>query len=596
VTAPGAGWEDRFRAPRVSLPEWAEDAPDRCLVRSNASGTWELYTWHAPDGPLRQATDRANGTLDGTLTLDGGQVWWFADTDGDEFGSWMCQPFDGGVARPALPGLKPAYDAGLGFGPGGLVVVGSTSDDGSVIRAVTPAGTRELYRSAEDASLAGVSRDGALVAVSHSERGDSRHPALRVLRVDDGTAVAELDDGPGLGVHALGFAPVAGDPRLLVAHERRGRSELGVLDVATGEQEELVLDLPGELEGDWYADAASLLVVSDAHARTTVWHLDLATRVLSALPTPRGVVSGAAGRPDGSVWYSWSSAEAPPSVRVLGRDAELLRAPGAVVAPPSVPVRDVEAAGPGGPVHALLSLPRAGSPPYATVFHVHGGPEAHDADAFRPDVAAWLDAGYAVVQANYRGSDGYGTAWRDANVGRVGLTELEDLAAVRAALVAEGVVDPGRVLLEGGSWGGFLTLLGVGVQPDLWAAGLAIVPVADYVRAYAEEMEALQAFDRALFGGTPQEVPDRYAASSPLTYVGSVRVPLYVAVGENDPRCPVGQVDSYLAAAATAGVAVEVYRFDAGHGSLVVAERIRQMGRELDFAARHVLPGATRSG
>ena len=74
------------------------------------------------------------------------------------------------------------------------------------------------------------------MAIGHSEHGDSRHPALRVVRVTDGGTVAELWDGPGLGVEALGFAPVRGDQRLLVLHERRGRGELLVWDVATGEQ------------------------------------------------------------------------------------------------------------------------------------------------------------------------------------------------------------------------------------------------------------------------------------------------------------------------------------------------------------------------
>ena len=81
-------------------------------------------------------------------------------------------------------------------------------------------------------------------------------------------------------------------------------------------------------------------------------------------------------------------------------------------------------------------------------------------------------------------------------------------------------------------------------------------------------------------------MPERYRDSSPLTYVEAVRVPVLVLAGENDPRCPIRQIDNYLAALA---VPHETYRFDAGHGSLVDAERVRQMRVELDFAARHVL-------
>lgn len=116
---------------------------------------------------------------------------------------------------------------------------------------------------------------------------------------------------------------------------------------------------------------------------------------------------------------------------------------------------------------------------------------------------------------NYRGSTGYGRDWTDALKHRVGLIELEDIAAVREWAVTSGLADPDRLILTGGSWGGYLTLLGLGTQPEAWAMGIAAVPVADYVAAYDDEMEALKAMDRTLLGGTPEEVPDRFKASSP---------------------------------------------------------------------------------
>jgi len=116
--------------------------------------------------------------------------------------------------------------------------------------------------------------------------------------------------------------------------------------------------------------------------------------------------------------------------------------------------------------------------------------------------------------------------------------------------------------------------------------------VADYVAAYEDEMEPLRAFDRSLFGGSPLEVPEVYERCSPLTYVASVTAPVLVLAGANDPRCPIRQIDNWLSLAAQLGKEVEVYRFDAGHGSLVVEERIRQMRAELEFVAAHVgLPG-----
>ncbi len=259
-------------------------------------------------------------------------------------------------------------------------------------------------------------------------------------------------------------------------------------------------------------------------------------------------------------------------------------------------IEDVWVDGPGGRIHALLRRPPGGEGPLPLVVDVHGGPTYHDADVFRATPAAWVDHGFAVVQVNYRGSTGYGSAWRDALEQRIGHVELEDVVAVRDHLVAAGIADADRVVLAGGSWGGFLTLLGLGLHPDRWAVGLAAVPVADYVAAYEDEMEGLKAFDRSLFGGSPEEVPEKYRDSSPITYVDAVRAPVLILAGENDPRCPIRQIENYVAALERRGVPHEVYRFDAGHGSLVDDETVRQVRAELDFARRHVPGGLPRDG
>jgi dipeptidyl aminopeptidase/acylaminoacyl peptidase len=285
------------------------------------------------------------------------------------------------------------------------------------------------------------------------------------------------------------------------------------------------------------------------------------------------------------VEFSWSSSASPPVIRSTS-GAVVLTPPGEP-APDSVPVEDAWVTGPGGDVHALISKP-GGAGPFPTVFDIHGGPAAYDQDAFSADTAAWVDHGFAVVRVNYRGSSGYGSGWRDAIEGRPGLVELEDIKAVRDWAVSSGLADPSRLVLTGGSWGGFITLLGIGTQPADWSVAIGIVPVADYVAAYEDEMEALQAFDRSLFGGSPAEVPDRYTASSPITYVEQVTAPVLVMAGENDPRCPIRQVDNYLARLRELGKEHEVYRYDAGHGSLVVEERIRQMAATIDFARKHL--------
>lgn len=347
------------------------------------------------------------------------------------------------------------------------------------------------------------------------------------------------------------------------------------------------LDVPGEIsDADWFRDASALLISVDHEARTRLYTFSLIDLTTTAVGRPDGTVMSATTRPDGGAWALWSSAALPAAVRDL--DGEEVLAPPGEPAPRSVEIEDVWVDGPGGRVHTLLRRPAGAEGPLPLFIDVHGGPTAHDADWFRAYPSAWVDHGFAVLQVNYRGSTGYGSQWRDALEQRVGHIELEDVVAARDHLVASGVADAGKIVLGGASWGGYLTLLGLGLYPDRWDVGVAGVPVADYVAAYDDEMEALKAFDRSLFGGSPDEVPEKYRDSSPITYVDRVIAPVLVLAGENDPRCPIRQIENYVGVLAERGAEHEVYRYDAGHGSLVDDERVRQVRAEIAFVLGHL--------
>ncbi|UNX55221.1 prolyl oligopeptidase family serine peptidase [Georgenia sp. TF02-10] len=625
-TWPPPTWELRLRAHQVLLPDWAPEAPDRACVVATHDGVLQVHSWDRAAGRLVVATDRPQGTTTATIDPHGAWLWWFDDTDGDEFGRWRRQPFGSppgrGVADPIR--LPDAYDAGLLLARDGTAVVGRTDATGTWIHQVAvgaaAAGSDApvlLYHHPNDATAAALSHDGDLVVIEHSERGDNRHPALRVVRTGTGTVAADLDDGPGRGLTAYDFAPVDGDLRVLVGHERRGLPWAAVWDLGTGTVRDLELTgddgdlLPGEVtEAWWYPGGRAVLVAVDHAARTRLYRHDPRTGTTAAVGPVEGTVAEAGPRPDGDVWLRWSSAATPRTVLSARTGREVLPATGPRAAP-SVPARDLWVPGPGGPVHVLLRVPGddgrdrladslaaavAAAGPFPLLMDLHGGPAAHRSDAFSPHLAAWVDHGFVVASVNYRGSTGYGTAWRDALEGRVGRTELADVAAAHDHLLAAGLVDPARCVLAGASWGGFLTLLGLGTQPERWAVGLADVPVADYLAAYREEMPDLQAFDRSLFGGSPAEVPERYAAASPITYVDRVRAPVLLMAGENDPRCPIGQIDSYvqaLRARPDYPGPVELYTYAAGHASVVVDEEVAQLRRQLAFVAAH-LPAAAR--
>ena len=102
--------------------------------------------------------------------------------------------------------------------------------------------------------------------------------------------------------------------------------------------------------------------------------------------------------------------------------------------------------------------------------------------------------------------------------------------------VARGIADPERVVIGGWSWGGYITLLALGLHPDRFAAGVAGVPVGDYLDSYDDSAPSLQAYDRTLVGGVVHDIPEFVAERSPITYVNDVRAPVFVLVGEHDTR------------------------------------------------------------
>ena len=597
---PPPAWEQRFRSGLVEVPMWARDAPDHACVIATVDGRPQVHSWQHSTGRLVPATDRPAGTTEALIDPAGRWLWWFDDTDGDEYGSWRRQPFGSPPTRRAEQpvALPPAYSAGLHLARDGTAVLGSSDPaTGTRIHQVflEPGTTANapvlIYAADHDAEAAALSDDGNLVAVEHAQH-DARHPSLRVISADTGALVAELTDGPGRGVWALSFAPVPGDTRLLVQHERDGLSRAAVWDVATGARRELLLSGAGEVtDADWYPDGRAVLLAVDHHARTRLYRYDLSTGHATVVGPTEGSVEEATAHPSGELWYSWSSAAQPQSLRT-SRTGDVLITPVGPRPRPSVPAVDVEVEGPAGTIHSLLRLPPGGQAPHPVVVDVHGGPADHRTDSFSATSAAWVDHGFAVLSVNFRGSTGYGSRWRDAIEGQVGQAELADIAAVHEHLVGQGVLDPRRSVLAGASWGGYLTLLGLGTQPERWSVGLADVPVADYVAAYEDELPSLQAFDRALLGGSPAEVPEVYDRASPISYVEAVRAPVLVLAGLNDPRCPTRQVENYVQALRERAGTVELYQYGGGHGSEVAEERIRQMRVQLDFVARHLPPPA----
>jgi len=596
-----APWEQRFRAPVSFLPEWSPRAPDRIVYASNESGTWQLHAWDVLTDSRRQVTDHAVGVLDGTPSLDGAGILWFQDETGDESGRWLVQPFHGGETQPFLEGVPHGWNEGLAQAPGIVAAGISTRDGFAIYVSVAGAPAHELYRSSDSIRIGGVegggfvrgglSNDGSLLCLEHAEHGDLIHPALRVIDPRTGSTVAELLD-EGMSLIAKCWSPLPGHNLLAFEHERGGDDQPGLWDLSTGERRDLPIDLKGPVfVEDWWPDGSALLLANLHEGRDRLFRCVVESGDLQAISTDPGFIGRARIRPDGRVWYLHEQGH---RQRLVLDDAgvELLASDGDL-GPAGRPYRswyfDNEH---GQRVHGFFVTPDDSGGPFPVLMFVHGGPTWLDLDRWQPEVQAYVDAGFVVGLVNYRGSIGYGREWRDTLIGNIGGPELEDVNAGLRDLVERGLADAARAVIAGYSWGGYVTVLELGKHPDLWVCGVAGVPVGDYEAGYEELSPLLQAYDRALLGGEPKDVPMLMQDRNPINFADQVRAPVLFLIGRNDSRCPYRQAMAYVEKLAARQHPHEVYVYETGHSSFEVDERVRQVGTILDFLARHV-PGVT---
>ncbi|MCT2590809.1 prolyl oligopeptidase family serine peptidase [Streptomyces sp. N2-109] len=582
----GAETERGYRVYRAVIPEVCPTDPTRMVLTADAGGRCEVFAHDAATGRDRQVTDRPHGTLHGTLDRDG-VVWWF-DEDLAGHGVWRIQDFGGGPDSPGLPPAPAGTPRGLAMNAAGQVAAGIGGPDGLTVwlgRRGGPA--RIVHRAPGPRRLTGLSPDGELLTVAGPPSADR---AVTVLTRDGGT-VAEFGGG-GLRIWALGFAPAASPSELLLVTEHGARYRLATWDVRHGLREHDWCAFDTEIDASWYPDTHRVLIRQDRHGRSLLHTADLDRRTLSAVTTPPGSIPDAAPRTGGEIHYLWTDSATPPRLRTTAPAGTARTGPPVLgTLPGRVPGvhSDLWTPGPDGPVHTLLSLPeRTGARPAPLVFLLHGGPADHDRDAYDGIVHSLVASGLGVARVNYRGSTGYGPRWRAAFSRGVGLTQVDDLVAVRADLLRRGLAREDGVGLWGTSWGGALALLALGVRPALWQAGIAVKPIADFAAAHRTGLPALRALDERLFGGTPDAVPERYARSSPVTYAARVTAPVLVVAASQDAKCPPQQIADYLTALRKAGVPHESVWLESGHDGYRGADHVATLRRALEFLHRHL--------
>jgi dipeptidyl aminopeptidase/acylaminoacyl peptidase len=239
-------------------------------------------------------------------------------------------------------------------------------------------------------------------------------------------------------------------------------------------------------------------------------------------------------------------------------------------------------------VYVPYNLPRNGEHP--VIVFVHGGPTAQTMNTFNRFVQYMANQGYIVIAPNYRGSTGYGKEFQQANLFDMGGGDLQDVLAAADWIKQTGYVDPKKLILMGGSYGGYMTMMGVTKAPELWAAGVPIVPFVNWFTEIQNEDPVLQQSDLATMGDLVKNKA-RYEDRSPINFVDRIKAPLYLLAGGNDPRCPKTEAQQVVDAVKKRGGVVEykVYENE-GHGFAKVENQIDAYKRVADFLKARVPP------
>ncbi|MEO1260282.1 MAG: S9 family peptidase [Bacteroidota bacterium] len=203
------------------------------------------------------------------------------------------------------------------------------------------------------------------------------------------------------------------------------------------------------------------------------------------------------------------------------------------------------------------------------IINPHGGPWVRDGWGYNPEVQLMANEGYAVLQMNYRGSTGYGREFWEKSFKQWGRTMQDDITDGVQWLIEQGIVDPERVAIYGGSYGGYATLAGVTFTPDLYACAIDYVGVSNlftfmttippYWKPYLDMMYEMV--------GHPEKDKEQMAAASPVFHIDKIKAPLFVIQGANDPRVNIDESDQIVKALRSKGVDVlYLVKYDEGHG------------------------------
>ncbi len=587
---------------------WSPDGKQVAFI-SNISGRNNLWLVPASGGWPTQLTISDQRQSQPTWSPDGNWIAYTSDHDGDEqWDIFLVSPKSGEVTNltvsPESAEVDPAWSPDskqLAYATkpktGSSYEIELIDITTHHVRHVTKDTPRELsnYNPL-------FSRNGKFIVYtqSHATGKDSN---IFLFDLASGQSTSLTPHEGQHNYHAADISP-DGKTALITSDARNGYENVGLLDIASKNISWFTVDKWEFRAGSFSPDGKSLVYTANIDGSSEVYLASAAGAGWHAHPltTARGM-DFAAGRPtafnsDSSrLLYYHNGSNAPTDLwaydlatqqsqqithSLVGglRSADMVE-PHLV----HYPSRDGK-----WTISAFAYVPnniqRNGK--FPAIVYIHGGPAAQSVDSFNRFIQYIVNQGYVVIAPNYRGSTGYGKAFTDANLGDAGGQELNDVLDAAEWIKQSGFVDPKKLIVMGGSYGGYLSMMAVTKAPEMWAAGVPIVPFVNWFTEIANEDPSLREYDLATMGD-PVKNKALYEDRSPINFVDQIKAPLLLLAGGNDPRCPAEESLQVAAAVKKRGgtVQVKVYQ-DEGHGFARVPNQIDAYQRVSDFLKVHV--------
>jgi dipeptidyl aminopeptidase/acylaminoacyl peptidase len=436
------------------------------------------------------------------------------------------------------------------------------------------------------------SPDGSRLAWHEWDLPDLPWDASRIIVRDDAGAAKVVAGGDAIGVGQPRFAPTG--ERLAFVSDADGWPVVWTSDPDGGNAQAVLREDHEHAEPAWGPGQRSYAWSPDGKQIAWCRNEGAFGRLVIGSPGTRSARELSKGWHRGLDWSERgiacvrTGAVTPGQVVVLAANGSgrrsIARGPvGGFEATPLVEPRAVQFKSSSANVHGLLYRPVATRPPL--VVHLHGGPTGQALADWNARVQWLVARGCAVLQPNYRGSSGYGRAYTQALAGRWGDRDVADTAAGIRHAVKEGWCDPNRIVLMGGSAGGFTALLVAAKYPDLVHGVIALYPVTDLLDLAATTHRFESGYHLRLVGPLP-DAADHYRERSPLTLAGEIRVPVLLLHGSADRS--VRPEQSERLAARLADCERHVYEGE-GHGWRRAATVADELARIDAFLTRHAL-------